>query len=157
MDSLTQGRTQIRRGTDVGPPPSFFRSGVSPAIVLALGITARSSAPGRRTDRLTHRPSDTPPSHSAGGRGGAENPRTAVLRASAETRAHPYLCLFRYSHPAPLVSCAPASYCPPAEPAALSLAWVHPLGVMITNGSHASYVRVCVCLCASLCDPVMMR
>ena len=49
----------------MGPPPSFFRSGVSPAIVLALGITARSSAPGRRTDRLTHRQSDTPPSHSA--------------------------------------------------------------------------------------------
>jgi hypothetical protein len=45
----------------VGPPPSFFRGG---GYRLSSGVTARASAPGRRTDSLTHRQSDTPPSHS---------------------------------------------------------------------------------------------
>ena len=71
--SLKQGCSVVRPATlDLG-------SGVSPAIVLAPGCRQRRSlsAPGCRTD--SH---DTPPSHSAGGRGGAEKSRlTAVPRS----------------------------------------------------------------------------
>ena len=52
---------------------------------------------------------------------------------AAESWTHPFLGLFfRYSHsaPPPLTlspsTSAPESHCPPAEPPALSLAWVHP-------------------------------
>ena len=92
-DSLNQGRDRQGEGTVVGPPHSFFGSGVSPPIVFGLGILSRQSTPQPERALPVAAPTvmthllHTPPKIQTGGQG-RRHRRRPTRNAATEPATH---------------------------------------------------------------------